>query len=51
RGFAIDPSGHWLIACGEQSEHVAVYAIAPDDGTRACSDSVPSSGANWVAIV
>lgn len=52
RGFAIDPSGHWLIACGEQSEHVAVYAIAPDDGTLSLHARVPGGrGANWVAIV
>ncbi|WP_175714795.1 lactonase family protein [Burkholderia ambifaria] len=52
RGFAIDPSGRWLVACGEQSEHVSVYAIAPDDGTLALHARVPGGrGANWVAIV
>ncbi|MGC2948111.1 lactonase family protein [Burkholderia ambifaria] len=52
RGFAIDPSGRWLIACGEQSEHVSVYAIAPNDGTLALHARVPGGrGANWVAIV
>ncbi|MBP0611175.1 MULTISPECIES: lactonase family protein [Burkholderia] len=52
RGFAIDPSGRWLVACGEQSEHVAVYAIAPDDGTLSLHARVPGGrGANWIAIV
>ena len=52
RGFAIDPSGRWLVACGEQSEYVSVYAIAPDDGTLTPHARVPGGrGANWVAIV
>ncbi|MBR8142083.1 beta-propeller fold lactonase family protein [Burkholderia sp. AU19243] len=51
RGFAIDPSGRWLVACGEQSEYVSVYAIAPDDGTLALHARVAGGrGANWVAI-
>lgn len=52
RGFAVDPSGRWLVACGEQSEYVSVYAIAPEDGTLALHARVPGGrGANWVAIV
>ncbi|OXJ17287.1 lactonase family protein [Burkholderia sp. HI2500] len=52
RGFAIDPSGRWLVACGEQSEFVSVYAIAPDDGVLSPRARVPGGrGANWVAIV
>ncbi|WP_396328731.1 lactonase family protein [Burkholderia anthina] len=52
RGFAIDPSGRWLVACGEQSEYVSVHAIAPDDGTLTPHTRVPGGrGANWVAIV
>lgn len=52
RGFAIDPSGRWLVACGEQSEYVSVYAIAPDDGALSSHARVPGGrGANWVAIV
>ncbi|HGL4258186.1 lactonase family protein [Burkholderia dolosa] len=51
RGFAIDPSGRWLVACGEQSEHVSVYAIA-DDGTLALHTRVAGGrGANWIEIV
>ncbi|KVN45647.1 3-carboxymuconate cyclase [Burkholderia territorii] len=52
RGFAIDPSGRWLVACGEQSESVAVYAIAPDDGALSLRARVAGGrGANWVAII
>ncbi|AXK66024.1 beta-propeller fold lactonase family protein [Burkholderia sp. IDO3] len=52
RGFTIDPSGRWLVACGEQSEYVSVYAIAPDDGVLTPHARVPGGrGANWVAIV
>lgn len=52
RGFAIDPSGRWLVACGEQSEYVSVYAIEPSDGTLSLHARVPGGrGANWVAIV
>ncbi|WP_175793895.1 lactonase family protein [Burkholderia ambifaria] len=52
RGFAIDQSGRWLVACGEQSEYVSVYAIAPADGTLALHARVPGGrGANWVALV
>ncbi|AOK17213.1 3-carboxymuconate cyclase [Burkholderia cepacia] len=52
RGFAIDPSGRWLVACGERSEHVSVYAIAPESGALSPHARVPGGrGANWVAIV
>ncbi|VWB72538.1 3-carboxymuconate cyclase [Burkholderia pseudomultivorans] len=52
RGFAIDPSGRWLVACGERSEHVAVYAISPDDGALSLHARAPGGrGANWIAIV
>ncbi|RKU02800.1 3-carboxymuconate cyclase [Burkholderia sp. Nafp2/4-1b] len=52
RGFAIDPSGRWLVACGERSEYVSVYAIAPDDGTLTLHARVAGGrGANWIAVV
>ncbi|MGU8081809.1 lactonase family protein [Burkholderia pyrrocinia] len=52
RGFAIDPSGRWLVACGEQSENVSVYAIAPDDGALSLhARAAGGRGANWVEIV
>ncbi|MGU7775018.1 lactonase family protein [Burkholderia sp. MR1-5-21] len=52
RGFAIDPSGRYLVACGEQSEQVSVYAIAPDDGTLSLiARANGGRGANWVEFV
>jgi 6-phosphogluconolactonase len=32
RGFGIDPSGHWLIAAGQDDGRIAVLGIAPDTG-------------------
>ncbi|KVH75021.1 3-carboxymuconate cyclase [Burkholderia ubonensis] len=52
RGFALDPSGRFLVACGERSEHVSVYAIAPESGALSLRARVPGGrGANWIAIV
>ncbi|WP_431819955.1 lactonase family protein [Burkholderia sp. F1] len=52
RGFAIDPSGRFLVACGERSEHVSVYAIAPGNGALSLRARVPGGrGANWIEIV
>ncbi|MEM5383790.1 beta-propeller fold lactonase family protein [Paraburkholderia phymatum] len=52
RGFRIDPSGRFLVACGEQSTHVAVYAIDAGSGALALlSRCEGGRGANWVEIV
>ena len=52
RGFAIDASGRWLVACGERSEHVAVHAIDPATGQLSAPRRTPGGrGANWVTIV
>jgi 6-phosphogluconolactonase len=52
RGFRIDPSGRFLVACGEKSTHVAVYAIDADSGAlSAVSRCAGGLGANWVEIV
>ncbi|MBN3758241.1 lactonase family protein [Paraburkholderia sp. Tr-20389] len=52
RGFRIDPSGRFLIACGEKSTHVAVYAIDAGSGAlSAVSRCEGGLGANWVDIV
>lgn len=49
RGFGLDPSGRWLIATGEQSDHVAVYAVDRQSGALTPTSRVPvSAGANWV---
>jgi 6-phosphogluconolactonase len=51
RGFAIAPSGRWLLCAGLTSGALASYAIRPD-GTLACLASLPvGRGANWVEII
>ncbi|WP_087738311.1 lactonase family protein [Paraburkholderia piptadeniae] len=52
RGFRIDPSGRFLVACGEQSTHVAVFAIDAGSGALALlSRCEGGRGANWVEII
>ncbi len=52
RGFAIDPSGSFLVACGEKSETISVYAIDAASGALARPEQYPGGrGANWVEIV
>jgi 6-phosphogluconolactonase len=52
RGFAIDPKGRYLVASGEKSETVSVYAIDPANGALRPSRQYPvGKGANWVEIV
>ena len=40
RGFAIDPKGKFLIASGEKSPTISVYAIDPASGALGCSSSI-----------
>jgi 6-phosphogluconolactonase len=52
RGFCIDPSGRFLVVCGEKSTHVSLFSIDTDSGALAlCSRSYGGRGANWVEIV
>src|SRR5204863_396000 len=52
RGFAIDPGGKFLVAAGEKSETISVYAIDPASGALRLLQKVPAGkGANWVEIV
>lgn len=52
RGFAIDPKGKFLIAAGEKSETLSVYAIDPASGALRLLNKYPvGKGANWVEIV
>jgi len=52
RGFRIDPTGRFLVACGEKSPHVSVYAIDAASGALTpVSRSECGHGANWVEIV
>jgi len=52
RGFSIDPSGRFLVATGERSTHVSVYAIDAETGALAfVSRAEGGRGANWVEII
>jgi len=52
RGFAIDPTGKFLVATGEKSENVSVYAIDGATGALKPVAKAPvGKGANWVEIV
>jgi 6-phosphogluconolactonase len=52
RGFAIDPTGKFLIAAGEKSPTISVYAIDQANGMLRLLQKYPSGkGANWVEIV
>jgi len=52
RGFKIDPSGNFLVACGEKSTHVVVYRINPNSGALVqVSSARGGSGANWIEFV
>lgn len=52
RGFRIDPTGRFLVACGEKSQHVSVYAIDTVSGALTpVSRCEGGNGANWVEIV
>lgn len=52
RGFAISPDGRFLVACGEKSDRVAVYAIGQESGALQLLQRYPGGkGASWVEIV
>jgi len=52
RGFAIDPKGKFLVASGEKSPTISVYAIDPASGALRMLKQYPvGKGANWVEIV
>ena len=52
RGFAIDPKGKFLIASGEKSPTISVYAIDAATGALRLLKQYPvGKGANWVEIV
>ncbi len=52
RGFRIDATGRFLVACGEKSTHISAYAIDADTGALTLlSRCEGGHGANWVEIV
>jgi len=52
RGFAVDASGRFLIAAGQESHHVALHPIDPATGIPGAPMRVPvGKNPNWVEIV
>ena len=52
RGFAIDPSGRYLIAAGQESHSVSVYAIDANTGALGTPKRIPvGKNPNWIEIV
>lgn len=52
RGFNIDPKGKYLVAAGEKSNHISVYAISQTDGTLSLVERYAAGdNPNWVEIV
>ena len=52
RGFAIDPSGAFLLAAGQQSHHLSVYRIDAHSGALAAIGRYATGGnPNWIEIV
>ncbi|PLZ03513.1 hypothetical protein CY652_03725 [Burkholderia sp. WAC0059] len=52
RGFRITPDGRFLVACGERSTQVALYAVdGPSGALERLGHGEGGHGANWVEIV
>jgi len=51
RGFAIDPKGRYLVASGEKSETISVYAIEGSGALKLLQKYPTGKGSNWVEIV
>ena len=52
RGFAIDPTGRFVVVAGEKSDTLSSYAIDPENGALKLVGRYPTGkGANWVEIV
>jgi len=44
RSFALDPSGHWLIAAGQKDNRIAVLKIDPTTGKLTATDQTAAVG-------
>lgn len=52
RGFAIDPSGRFVVATGEKSDKISLYRIDDSSGALEERRRYPTGkGGNWVEIV
>ena len=51
RGFAIDPTGRFMVVSGEKSETLSTYAIGAEGSLRPIGQYPTGKGSNWVEIV
>jgi 6-phosphogluconolactonase len=51
RGFAIDPSGSWLLCAGQQTGRVAVWSISGSGALSRLGDYRAGDSACWVEII
>ena len=52
RGFAIDPSGRYLIAAGQESHSISLYAIDAATGALGKPERLAvGKNPNWIEIV
>ena len=51
RGFAIDPSGKFVVVSGEKSDTISSYAIDGNGALKEIGKYPTGKGANWVEIV
>src|SRR5436190_22947681 len=52
RGFAIDPTGRFVVVAGEKSDTLSSYAIDAENGTLKLIGRYPTGkGPNWVEIL
>ena len=52
RGFRLDPSGRFLVACGEKSPYVSLYRVDAQSGALTlAARCAGGQGANWIEIV
>jgi 6-phosphogluconolactonase len=52
RGFAIDPSGQFLLVVGQLSHHLSCFVIDTDSGQLRLQQRIPvGQGPNWVEIL
>jgi len=52
RGFAIDPGGRFLLAAGQQSQHMGVYRIDAHSGAlTAIGRHATAGNPNWIEML
>jgi 6-phosphogluconolactonase len=51
RGFAIDPTGKYMVVTGELSDTISVYAIGGNGGLTLLKKYPTGKDSNWVSIV